>query len=177
MPFDQDTESLEPPPSSAATTKTKKTAATTARQKKTPQRPEQRSEVPEHRGQQRNKDLLLAALEVRLQFQAAPESGGRQQQQSSRSHQPFLCALIRYDRDDPLISSWRGFFHLPGQLRTGGGPPHEPFDRLSAWIFLCRVNPALGTPGEIHVTTGKKKLRTENLKVQFRNFLIELFRQ
>ena len=22
--------------------------------------------------------------------------------------------------------------------------------------FLCRVNPALGTPGEIHVTTGKK---------------------
>ena len=31
----------------AATTRTKKTAAATARQKKTPQRPEQRTEVPE----------------------------------------------------------------------------------------------------------------------------------
>ena len=40
----------------AATTRTKKTAAATARQKLTPQRPEQRSEVPENRGPQRNKD-------------------------------------------------------------------------------------------------------------------------
>ena len=37
---------------------------------------------------------------------------------------------------DPLISCWRGFFNLPGQLRTGGGPPHEPFDEGSAWIFV-----------------------------------------
>ena len=38
---------------------------------------------------------------------------------------------------DPLISCWRGFFHLPGQLRIGGGPPHEPFDKGSAWIFCA----------------------------------------
>ena len=43
-------------------------------------------------------------------------------------------------------------------------------------FFLCRVNPALGTPGKIHVMTGKK-ISAEYLKVQFRNFLTELFRQ
>ena len=37
---------------------------------------------------------------------------------------------------DPLISCWRGFFLL-GQLRTGSGPPHEPFDEGSAWIFCA----------------------------------------
>ena len=44
---------------------------------------------------------------------------------------------------DPLISCWRGFFHLPRQLRTGGGPPHEPFDEGSAWIFCAG---STGTP-------------------------------
>ena len=39
-----------------------------------------------------------------------------------------------------LISRRRGFFHLPGQLCTGGGPPHEPFDERSAW--KCGVRPA-----------------------------------
>ena len=43
--------------------------------------------------------------------------------------------------------------------------------------FLCRVNLALATPGETHVKTRKQKPRTEHLKVQFRHFLIELFRQ
>ena len=39
-----------------------------------------------------------------------------------------------------LISCRRGFFHLPGELRTGGGLPHEPFDERSA--RKCGVNPA-----------------------------------
>ena len=52
---------------------------------------EERTEVPEHQGQQRE-GLWLAASEVRLQFYAAPESGGRQPQHPSRSHQPIsLC--------------------------------------------------------------------------------------
>ena len=66
----------------------------------TPQRPEQRSEVPEHRGPQRKKDLWLASLVVGLQFQAAPESGGRQPQHPSGSQQPFLCARILHDAKD-----------------------------------------------------------------------------
>ena len=37
--------------------------------------------------------------------------------------------------------------------------------------------PRTGTPGEIHVTTGKKISVPTSLKEQFRNFLIELFRQ
>ena len=121
----------------AATTRTKKTAAATARQKMTPQRPEQRTEVPENRGTQRNKDCGWRLWWYASSFKPPPESGGRQPQHSSRSQQPFLCALIHHDRDDPLISRWRGFFHLPGQLRTGGGPPQEPFDEGSAWIFYA----------------------------------------
>ena len=36
------------------------------------------------------------------------------------------------------------------------GRTSEPSDESSAWFFLCRVNAALGTRGEIHVTSRKK---------------------
>ena len=44
--------------------------------------------------------LWLAALVVRLQFYAAPESGGRQQQNPSGSQQSSLCAQVRNDEKD-----------------------------------------------------------------------------
>ena len=46
--------------------------------------------------------LWLAALMVRLQFQAAPQSGERQPQHLSRSYQLSLCALT------PVTKYWIG---------------------------------------------------------------------
>ena len=44
--------------------------------------------------------LWLATLKVLLQFQAVPESSGRQPQHPSGSQQPCLCALIHNDEKD-----------------------------------------------------------------------------
>ena len=101
---------------------------------------------------------------------AAPESGGRQPQQSSRSQQPLLCALIRHDRDDPLISSWRGFFHC----RVISALSHLVGSQRG---FFVPGEPRTGDTRRNPRDDRKEKLRTEYLKVQFRHFLIELFRQ
>ena len=108
--------------------------------------------------------MWLAALVVRLQFQAALESGGRQPQLPSRRYPlfslcpdpsrrtgpgkrhevlvvagPVLCEAGREEQSDELtawifcptltrhshlMSTQRGNFHLPGNLRTAGGTPH-----------------------------------------------------
>ena len=113
------------------------TAAATARKRMTPQRPEQRSEVPENRGPQRNKDCGWRLWWYASSFKPPRSPAGASHNIHHEVNNHSLCALIHHDRDDPLISRWRGFFHLPGQLRTGGGPPHEPFDKGSAWIFYA----------------------------------------
>ena len=66
----------------------------------TPKRPEQRSEVPETPRATEKEGLWLAALVVRLQKKAAPDSGGRQPQHPSGSQQSSLCAQIRHDEKD-----------------------------------------------------------------------------
>ena len=51
----------------------------------------------------------------------------------------FSPTLTRHSH---LMSTQRGNFHLPGDLRTAGGTPHffgaQPFDESSPWIFVRR---------------------------------------
>ena len=76
------------------------TAAATARKKMTPQRPEQRSEVPEHRGPQRKKDCGWRLWWYASSFKPPRSPAGRQPQHPSECKQPFLCALIHDNAKD-----------------------------------------------------------------------------
>ena len=68
----------------------------------TPQRPETTNRSPRTPRATEKEGLWLAALVVRLQFHAAPESGGRQPQHPSRI-EPLLslCALILHPNSRP----------------------------------------------------------------------------
>ena len=142
--------------------------------------------------------MWLAALVVRLQFQAAPESGGRQPQHPSRRYPlfslcpdpsrrtgpgkrhealvvagPVLCVAGREEQSDELtawifcptltrhshlMSTQRGNFHLPGDLRTAGGTPH--FLGHSHLMgaqrgFLSDADPAHDMPGDLRTKLGR----------------------